>query len=446
MLYFFPVIDDSELDDIPYIVKHKRPLALAASVVAAEFVPGGASVRKALIPYVSSFLHELEGPISKDEDTIWTHLQAYAILYAYRPSTDITHPVLNSSDERLLNHWRIKSAVEDFAMRLGLHHSLGEVRALVRASQQDIRHTHSFKKAIYWLWLFTMSHHFSLVTETPPTIRQDSSIKTACALFSEITKPPQVTRMLAEVDLCMLWNLADQALPGLGEWWLRNPQVDVDPSQAAHVLDDADAALDVWSRRWGVHGETDATYPGLDISMNGAVEFHFRATRFWMRLFATRMVHLSRPNASSDTDFSRLNANLTLKSAEAAECCCRYLMEIDSLARDGARYMADLGFALIAFCGMYVVRIYEMYGREVPILRDYLATVEACGKMLTEMAVGSNQVPRHYGRRVLDRVANAVPSEMTSMDEYVTDKAIEECRMDLSWVSHGFEESETGPI
>lgn len=219
-------------------------------------------------------------------------------------------------------------------MRLGLHRSLDEVKTQLREGREDVCEGHAFRKATCWLWLFTMSHHFALVTETPPTIRQDNSIKMACSLLSQVSKPPRVTRMLAEVDLCMLWNLADQSLPGLAEWWCAPPE-DLDPEEATRVLDDADAALDVWGRRWGLRGETDATYPGLDLSNNGVVDYHFRATRFWLRTFATRIIHHQLKWTSNPT----LNVDLTLKSAEAAEACCHLLLEIPSHMRDSIRYV-----------------------------------------------------------------------------------------------------------
>lgn len=360
-------------------------------------------------------------------------MQAYAVLYAYRPSTDISNPSLDKDSDRRLNHWRMKSAIEDFAMRLGLHRALDEVKVQMREGQEDISQGHAFRKATYWLWLFTMSHHFALVTETPPTIRQDNSIKSACSLLSHVSKPPRVTRMLAEVDLCMLWNLADQSLPGLAEWWCAPPD-DLDPEEATRVLDDADAALDVWSRRWGLHGETDATYPGLDLSSNGAVDYHFRATRFWMRTFATRIVHHQPTWHANPT----LNVNLTLKSAEAAEACCRFLIDIPPLTRDGARYMSDFGWALLAFCGIYVIRIYELFGRAFPVLEHYMATVEACAKLLTEMAVGSNQIPLIYGNRVLERFNIVMQSESVDSDR---DQHVEDLRVDLQWVDDVFQQA-----
>ncbi|KAK4498079.1 hypothetical protein PRZ48_010735 [Zasmidium cellare] len=432
LIYFVPILDGNDLDDITNVVTHKRPLALCASLVASIFVPGGASVRQMLIPRVVEFLEQLEGPTQPDNETIWMQLQAYAILYAYRPSTDISNPSLDNDSDRRLNHWRLKSAIEDFAMRLGLHRALDEVRLQVKGGEENISDGYAFRKGTYWLWLFTMSHHFALVTETPPTIRQDNSIKSACSLLSHVSKPPRVTRMLAEVDLCMLWNLADLSLPGLAEWWCAPPE-DLDPEEATRVLDDADAALDVWSRRWGLHGETDATYPGLDTN-NGAVDYHFRATRFWLRTFATRIVHHQSHWNSNTT----LNVNLTLKSAEAAEAVCRFLSDIPPLTRDSARYMSDFGWALLAFCGIYIIRIYELFGRAFPVLEHYMTTVEACAKLLIEMAVGSNQIPRIYGERVLDRF-NAVMQN--NLVENGIDHQAEDLHVDLQWVDDVFQQA-----
>lgn len=61
LIYFVPILDTTDLDDITTVVAHKRPLALCASLVASMFVPGGASVRPMLIPRVVEFLEKLEG-------------------------------------------------------------------------------------------------------------------------------------------------------------------------------------------------------------------------------------------------------------------------------------------------------------------------------------------------------------------------------------------------
>ncbi|KAF7195066.1 hypothetical protein HII31_03534 [Pseudocercospora fuligena] len=440
LIYFVPILDSSDLDDVPFVMRHRRPLAYCAALIAAKFAPGSGHLYDQIVPHVHDFLRSLEGPLAQADDIIWMQLQAYAILYANGTSTDISNPKAESEETRRLNHWVLKSSIETFALRLSLHQSFSEVRRLIQDGAHHVEQTFAFRKYVYWLWLFTLSHHFSLVTECPPSIRADYSIRTACLLLSQVEKPARITRLLAEVDLCMLWNAAGQSLPGLDEFWCPPPQ-DQDPEAASRVLDDADAALDVWSQRWGVHGEPNATYPGLDVSNNGAVLFHYRATRFWLRVFSIRVIRSSRLTANStfpqNQSLGQLNVRLTLKSAEAAEKMCRYLLDIPLIKRDSAKHMADFGFALIAFCALYVLRIYELFGSAFPVLEGYVKTVEETGKVLTEMGVGINTIPVVYGKRVLDRLEEVKRSfAMRVVDPSLGAQVAEE--VDLRWIDDFF--------
>lgn len=87
---------------------------------------------------------------------------------------------------------------------------------------------------------------------------------------------------------------------------------------------------------------------------------------------------------------------------------------------------------------MYVIRIYELFGRAFPVLKHYLTTVEACAKLLTEMAVGSNQIPLIYGNRVLERF-NAV-MQRVSVDSD-KDQRVEDLRVELQWVDDVFQQA-----
>ncbi|EME80736.1 uncharacterized protein MYCFIDRAFT_87509 [Pseudocercospora fijiensis CIRAD86] len=440
LIYFVPILEITDLDDVPFLMTHCRPLVYCAALIAAKFAPGAGHLYDQIVPYVHHFLRSLEGPLAQDEEVIWMQLQAYAILYANGTAADISHPKPETEDTRRLNHWVLKASIETFALRLSLHQSFSEVRRLVQDGALHIDQTFAFRKYVYWLWLFTLSHHFSLVTESPPSIRADYSIRTACFLLSQVEKPGRITRMLAEVDLCMLWNAAGQSLPGLDEWWCPPPQ-DQDPEQASRVLDDADAALDVWSQRWGVHGEPNATYPGLDVNNNGVVLFHYLATRFWLRVFSIRVIRSSRLTANSafpqNQSLRQLNVSLTLKSAEAAEKMCRCVLEIPVHMRDSAKHMADFGFALVAFCGIYILRIYELFGAAFPVLESHVKTVEETGRVLTEMSVGINHVPIIYGKRVLERLEEVKRSlAMQVVDPSLGMRTAQD--VDLRWIDGFF--------
>lgn len=414
ILYCVPVIDETDLQDAISVTRERRPLAYCAGFVASQFIPGCATVREQLLWHVQDFLRTTGAALEKDESIVWTQLQAYAILYAYRSAADVFNIPQVPESPQSLNHWALKSSIEAFALRLGLHRSRDDLNASIRLGQDlaDVSGSSIFQRYVYWLWLFTMSHHFSLMTRTPPSIREDSTISMACDLLRDIPQPSRVTRILAEVDLCMLWHQAGHHAPGLAEWWC-TPADYPNLEDLARVLEDADAALEVWGRRWGLRGESNATIPSVDVSNNRAVDFHFRITRFCISTFGTRCI-LQQSSLAADSGSSseprtaQMTREFVLKSVEAAHTCCRSLQDIPPSRRENARYVADFGFAVIAFCCLYIIQAYELYGSTAPILQSYLPSVEEVAIFMTEMAVGNNRAPSWYGTWVLQRLRKTV--------------------------------------
>jgi hypothetical protein len=229
--------------------------------------------------------------------------------------------------------------------------------------------------------------------------------------LKDIQKPSRVTRILAEIDLCMLWHQAGRHAPGLAEWWCVPPEIP-HLEDVLRVLDDADAALEVWGRRWGLRGESHTTVPSLDVSNNRAVNFHFRITRFCISTFGTRCSLLKSQTSALDTATGLddgLTQEFVLRSVEAAHSCCQILLDRPPSKREEARYMADFGFAAMAFCCQYIIQAHEGFGQTIPVLQNYLSSVEQVATFMTEMAVGNNKAPIWYGNWVLQQLAKTTP-------------------------------------
>lgn len=405
ILYCVPVIDDADLRDELYVINHKRPLAYCASFVASQFIPGSTAVRQQLLSHIAEFIKTTSGPLPDDEDTLWTQLQALAVLYAYRPAGDVFQLPGAPQSPSFLDHWALKYTIEAFALRAGLHRSIDRLRVLLRSDSSHISKSPAFSMYVYWLWLVTMSHHFSLMTRTPPTLREDSSITLAVDLLRDIPRPSRVTRVLAEIDLYTLWQQAGRSAPGLAEWWC-TPSDSMSIEGVVAVLEDLEGALEVWSQRWGLRGESNVTISNVDISKNGAVDFHFQSTRFCFSSFGTRYI-LEKTRSAFDQDFasrsalSQLARESVLKSVQAAHACSRCLVDIPPLRRENIRYMAEFGYALVAFCCLYIIQAYDFFGTTLPILKSYLASVEEVATFMTEMAVANNTAPRLFGHSIL---------------------------------------------
>lgn len=410
----------------------KRHLAYCLAFVAARFVPGCEHIRRQLTHHVVQFLRDATRFSSNNEEEIWTHLLAFAVIYAYRQIGASSNDSPDPAHDEYLNQWTLKSAVETFALRLSLHRSGEDVRTLLRNSVPDIATRPEYRRYIYWLWLFTMAHHHSLVTRTPPSIREDSIIRGSPDLLKDVENDTRVLRVLAEVDLCILWGQAGRLETGLGEWWCPPPE-----GRALHetlgILEDADAALQVWSQRWGLVGGPRRSEYDTDFPPTGAVDFHFRFTRFCISTFATRTVHHQSTTASSFTrsainsSLPRITAAITnsvLKSAEVASYCCDFMLDLSPLQKDSCRYIADFGFAMISFCCLYIINAFELFGSRHATLGTYIRKVEQSARLMIELSVGSNSCPKTYGEWILARIENLEARNLVSISKDGTDAGL----------------------
>jgi hypothetical protein len=107
-----------------------------------------------LVPIVAAILRDKNFlPHSNEEE--WTMLQALSVLYAYRPSGNGVS-IGDSTFE--ISQWTIKGYIEAYALHLGVHRSIAALEASIRSREPEITATIGFKKYIYWIWLFNMSH------------------------------------------------------------------------------------------------------------------------------------------------------------------------------------------------------------------------------------------------------------------------------------------------
>lgn len=199
LLVYIAVLPPEEIDDPQKVIEQKKNLANCICFVAARFLPGGNAMREKLLPSISNLLHAKFPPSRGGDDDELATLQALMVLYVYRPAT--TLPQFED-----ITHWRLKAIVEAYAIHLGCHRSVNELRNLIRSRASDIISSKSYKKYIMWLWLFTMSQHISLVTGSPPSISEDATIRLAPDTLKHINNTQATTRLLGEVELCMLWT------------------------------------------------------------------------------------------------------------------------------------------------------------------------------------------------------------------------------------------------
>jgi hypothetical protein len=93
--------------------------------------------------------------LPKSDEEEWTLLQALSVLYAYRPSGN----GISTNDSTFeISQWTIKGYIEAYALHLAVHRSILPLKAAIRGGDPNITSSIAFKKYVYWLWLFNMSH------------------------------------------------------------------------------------------------------------------------------------------------------------------------------------------------------------------------------------------------------------------------------------------------
>jgi len=140
--------------DVTQLLSTKKQLAHCICYVTARYVPGGDATRAKLVPTVSAILRD-KNFLPKGDEEEWTMLQALSVLYAYRPSGNGISVGDNTFE---ISQWTIKGYIEAYALHLGVHRSISALQVSIRSGNPDVTSSIGFKKYVYWLWLFNMSH------------------------------------------------------------------------------------------------------------------------------------------------------------------------------------------------------------------------------------------------------------------------------------------------
>jgi hypothetical protein len=140
------------------LIAEKRYLAYSIAFVMTRFVPGGDVVRARLSSEIASFLQHVCDPAKRSAAEEFSVLQALAILYAYRSVKSERrqeHHVNHLEEE---SHLPVKALMETCALKFSLHRAIEGIRAALQDQPVDIVATMSYRKYIFWLWLFTASY------------------------------------------------------------------------------------------------------------------------------------------------------------------------------------------------------------------------------------------------------------------------------------------------
>lgn len=424
LLCYVPVLSLEALDNPGSLITSRRPLAYAMAFVASTFSPGYRSIHLALTPHMSKFLGQGNDVTKSSPEENWTLLQALAVLYAYP-----TVAVSVQSAERSLSPWAVKSAVESCAMQMSLHQSITDLHALLKSGSTGISSSISYRRCFYWLWLFVKSRHHSIITRTPPTVQNDSTIMSTLQLLLRLEPQPAVWRVLAETALHRLWDEAARSDTSLAEWWCAPPNT-MDITAVLELLQNAENMLGEWTSTWLLSNDMsalispDSNLLNPSFFANSITAFMGVLTRFSMVSFAAPIVSHQLTIKTGRTTFSPVPPhppevsaflNCVLKSADAASKCCDIILDLKPIDRDILRYTPDYGFTMIALCCLHMVYAHNMCPENIT-LRANLGKAAQVAHLMTDLHVGSNICPRVYGEYILFQLRNATLTRASLTD------------------------------
>lgn len=374
-----------DFQNIDYNIDNQPILTQCICYAAARLVPGSAALRETLRKHIYRIIgRAFRRPKTNDVDD-FAYFNALVVLYCLsRRSPTTWGTQVSASDD--ISIWSVKAVIEIFAMRIGLHQSVEEVKRVLILGKTLDASSPGVRRYTLWLWLYTMAHHVSLITGSPPSIREDSSIRSAPTLLQGLSHEPAIQRLLGEVELCLLWETLDRQHSGLGEWWraASDSAMTYNPSQVIVCID---SMLDTFKNRYEYFMRTTFFGRGLD--------FHFRFARFCLTAFSLRHLKPSLPLANEH------HAKAVSVCVDAAVSCLRWLLDLGPIERERLRHPGDFAFVMMAFCAMFILKGIKAFEFSLPDTTEKLALVKQTAQLMIEVALDKHHSPYIYGTKVM---------------------------------------------
>lgn len=412
LLIHIPVVTEADVGDYQDMVeKNKRPLANCMAYVAARFVPGCRSIRAKLTPQILSMLKLRFAAPDRNDDERLMLLQSFAILYTWATPQDVEVDMNTDDTDFELRRDVLRSSMEMLALRYSVHRAGEDVVRLLHHDPNDIRQSFALRKYCYWLWLFSSAHFQSLLSRTPPTLREDASIRWANQHLEQyVMNDENVRRILADVSLSLLWSRSSASEPDIGEWWCSISN-ETDANFSLGVLNSLDDRLNHWQRRWLRHQQRQpSTEFASDPATSSWIDFYQRFTRFCISTHATKLLQSS---AMADTP-PLPAANLITQSVERASTFCRLFVGLTPLVKSSIRFAPESTFAMVAFACKWIIRAQRFCSSLDCVKPNDLNVVQGLAELMVDLGIDNKHSARVYGENILAKLQAAMRQQPKS--------------------------------
>ncbi|XMA07280.1 hypothetical protein WAI453_000071 [Rhynchosporium graminicola] len=251
LVVFMPALQAKDFEDVEKLFTDELSVVYCICFVSAIFFPDSAETQAKLYPKIES-ISRGDFPDGNSREKSISHMKALLILCSYT-KISASSPRASNLRKHNISFWALKSYVELYAIQHSFFDSFQGLRAEIISPRKDtpIHETTAWHRYALWLQLFIVSHYASVVTSTPPGVKIDATIRAVPWLIQKMGMHPQF-RLLAEVELYLLWETASKIQPELNEWYYypSNSSLNaVAESNTEHAFQKVEKDLEAWGAK-----------------------------------------------------------------------------------------------------------------------------------------------------------------------------------------------------
>ncbi|PVH80551.1 hypothetical protein DL98DRAFT_191516 [Cadophora sp. DSE1049] len=387
LVVFIPALSPKDFLDTERLIEKELSLVHCICYVTAKFLPGGENTQKKLHHKVST-ITILDRFTVGDRDEEMSRMKALVILCCYAVVSSPNLPVRSNE----ISFWSLKSFIQLYAKQISLYKSIHELRAEITSNRETpIYETDAYQRYALWLQIFLLSHYSSITSGTPPDVMIDSTIRAVSWVMQEIGMHPQL-RLLAEVELCLVWEKASSRKPELREWWCIHPD-DIsdtdDENLTEYALREAETEIESWRSKWQGYMHS----PGVDGSI---LDYHSRTVRFYFSSYAVRRLR------KSSQGLSDLQRDQVQRCVTNANHVLEWLLTRSPIQKERIRYVSESSCTMISFCCFFIIASCQTFTSSLQGIDETLGNVIDTAALLMNLSPKEHNAHRQ-GMVVLQR-------------------------------------------
>ncbi|GAM89115.1 hypothetical protein ANO11243_071500 [Dothideomycetidae sp. 11243] len=417
------VLAEEDVADVAATIERKRALAISMSYVAAHFVPGCKSIRAKLTPAVVSIATLQTQPGERDnnssDEARWSTLQALAVLYTWAPSRT---PGLATSTRMELTRDMLRMSIESLAVRHAMHKSAQDVTELSKhTSEDELARSFVFRKYTYWLWMYTEAHLRSLLLRAPSTLREDASITNASKILDRMLRYDHVHRLVARVELCLVWVRADLRERDFGDWHCSTPN-ELGADTAMAVLGEMDDDLRTWRRQWCTpQGQSPSSSPSQPDTLTEAIlGLYQHFIHYCNALYVAQAFRAS----SSAVESVPAATNFDRQALQRALLFCQSFCELNPSIKASIGYSPETLFSMAVTCCDSVIQTCASSTFTGQTTTPPVTVVLDVAELMIEAGPDDTHSSRVLGQRVLGRYLRSMPVSNKASPSSVSGRAL----------------------